>query len=53
MGIKAFIQTEILKPRLQAKEVLVVYDPDHRYRELCLELADDDLQVVDAAIDAQ
>lgn len=49
MGTKTYIQTEILQPKLQTNEVLVVYDPDHRYRELCLEMADNDLQVIDAS----
>ena len=49
MTIKAFIQTEILLPRLHHSGVLVVYDPEQRYRELCLELATDTRQVVDAS----
>lgn len=49
MGIKAFIQTDILKPKIQAKEILVVYDPDHRYHKLCLEMTDAELQVIDAS----
>jgi hypothetical protein len=49
MGLKTFIQTEILKPRLQDKEILVVYDRDRRYRELCLELANSEVRVVDAS----
>ena len=38
MTIKNFIQKEILLPRLKQNGVLIVYDPDQRYRELCLEL---------------
>ena len=49
MSIKTFIQNDILKPRLQKKQVLVVYDPDNHYRELCLEMATDKLLVVDAS----
>jgi hypothetical protein len=48
MSIRTFIQTQILLPRLQQHEVLVVYDAEQRYRELCLELASETLRVVDA-----
>jgi hypothetical protein len=49
MGIKSFIQNEVLLPRLQEHEILVVYDPERRYRALCLELASETVQVVDAS----
>jgi len=49
MSISRFIQTEILLPRVKRNGVLVVYDPDRRYRELCTGLKTDVLQVVDAA----
>ncbi len=49
MSIKTFIQTEILLPRLQHNDVLVIYDPNHRYHDLCLELANTDRIVVDAS----
>lgn len=48
MGIREFIQTEILLPRLDRSGVLVVYDPHKRYRELCQGLKSDALKVVDA-----
>lgn len=48
MGIKRFIQNQIFLPRLKKKEVLVVYDPDRLYEDLCLELDTRDLKVVDA-----
>ena len=48
MSIKSFIQEEILIPRLQKAQVMAVYDPDCRYVELCLEMADDKRRVVDA-----
>ncbi|WP_052314681.1 hypothetical protein [Desulfobacter postgatei] len=48
MSIKSFIQEEILMPRLQKAQVLAVYDPDCRYGELCLGMADDKRRVVDA-----
>lgn len=48
MTIKRFIQEEVLLPRIKKAGVLVVYDPDRRYRELCNELADEKRVVVDA-----
>ena len=36
MSIKTFIQDEILLPRLQKNQVLAVYYPECRYRDLCL-----------------
>ncbi|SLM27560.1 conserved hypothetical protein [Desulfamplus magnetovallimortis] len=49
MSIAQFIQTQTLLPRLQKKGVLTVYDPDGRYRDVCLELADEHIKVVDAS----
>jgi len=49
MDIKTFIKEKILVPRLQKKQVLVVYDPDFRYRDLCMELSGDRSIVVDAS----
>lgn len=49
MKIKGFIQNKILLPRLKKTGVLVVYDPDRRYRELCLEMATETLPVIDAS----
>lgn len=36
MEIKGFIQNQVLLPRLKKNGVLVVYDPDVRYLDLCL-----------------
>ena len=47
--IREYIQDEVLLPRLRQHGVLVVYDPEQRYRELCLELASAKLQVIDAS----
>jgi hypothetical protein len=47
MTIKRFVQEQILLPRLRKAGVMVVYDQERRYRELCLELADDGRMVVD------
>jgi len=48
MQISEFIQTVVLLPRVERAGVLVVYDPAHRYRELCRSLQSDALQLVDA-----
>lgn len=48
-GIAEFIKVEVLADRLQRHEVLVVYDPERRYRDLCLALADETVTVVDAS----
>jgi hypothetical protein len=49
MSIKTFIQEDILKPRLMKTQVLVVYDPDARYRDLCLDMTLDKLKVIDTS----
>ncbi|WP_432697188.1 PglZ domain-containing protein [Marinobacterium sp. YM272] len=51
MSIAAFIQQEVFARRLASSEshqILVVYDPDQRYRKICLDMADDRCGVVDA-----
>lgn len=49
MKVQDFIQTEIILPRLKKNSVLVVYDPDRRYQELCLDLAAKKRQVIDTS----
>lgn len=49
MSIQEFIQKEILFARVKRNGVLVVYDPERRYRELCQGLKSDGLQIIDAA----
>jgi len=49
MSMQTFIQDEVLVPRLQKKQMLAVYDPNGRYRNLCLEMVDDNRVVVDAS----
>jgi hypothetical protein len=49
MKIKLFIQQEIFLPRLKQNGVLAVYDPDQRYREVCLELRTEKLRMIDAS----
>ena len=48
MTIKQFIQEEVLKPRLKKVSVLVVYDPERRYRDLCCDMSYEKFAVVDA-----
>ncbi len=47
--IKEFIRTQIILPRLKQCEAFVVYDPERRYRDLCLEMASAATRVVDAS----
>ena len=49
MSIAEFIREKVLRPRLKLAGALVVYDIDHRYRDLCFDLAAEKLRVVDAA----
>ena len=48
MSIAEFIRDTVLVPRLKNAGALVVYDPEQRYRALCLDLATDKLRVIDA-----
>lgn len=48
MSITEFIKTNIFLPRLRQKGCLVVYDPDLRYQDICLDLANETLNVIDA-----
>lgn len=48
MTIKQFIQNQVLGPRLKKAGVLVVYDPERHYRDLCNDMAADECAVVDA-----
>jgi hypothetical protein len=48
-GIADYIRDEVFNARLRQSAVLVVYDPQRRYRELCLSLACDAVAVVDAS----
>lgn len=49
MSIAHFIKEQILLKRLVKTGCMVVYDPDHRYRDLCLSLASDRIVVVDVS----
>ena len=48
MIIAEFIKSNIFLPRLKQKGCLVVYDPDLRYRNICLDIASETITVVDA-----
>jgi len=49
MKIEQFIQNEITRRLHDAGGVLVVYDPQRRYRDLCLALATPQRRVIDAS----
>jgi hypothetical protein len=49
MTIAQFIQTQVVLDRLQQSRVLVVYDAERRYRDLCLGLAGERRRVIDAS----
>lgn len=49
MGIRAFIRDEVFAESLRKRGVLVVYDPDRRYRDLCRSMAGERVIVVDAS----
>ncbi len=49
MSIKQFIKDKVLGARLQKKQVLAVYDSDHRYHDICLEMASEKTMVIDAS----
>jgi hypothetical protein len=49
MSIKEFIQQNTILPRLKKNSVLVVYDPEKIYQDVCLDMATDTIEVVDAS----
>ncbi len=49
MSIAEFIKTEVFEPRLKKHQVMVVYDPERRYHDLCLDMASDKRVVVNAS----
>lgn len=48
-SIREFIKQKVLLPRLDKNGVLTVYDPEMRYRELCLDMDSEEVQVIDAS----
>lgn len=49
MNIAEFTREHVLQPRLREAGYLVVYDVEQRYRQLCLDMADDRLLVIDTS----
>lgn len=49
MGIREFIRDEVFAMALRDRGVLVVYDPDRRYRDLCRSMDGGRVIVVDAS----
>ncbi len=49
MSIATFIRDTVLRPRLVQAGCLVVYDSADRYRELCAEMAEERVRVIDAS----
>lgn len=49
MNIQQYIQQSFLEPRLAKHGVLVVYDPDRRYQDMCLNIVADRCAVIDAS----
>lgn len=48
MKMTQFIANTVLRPRLVAKGCLVVYDPEKRLHDLCLDMASARVRVIDA-----
>lgn len=48
-SIKEFIKYQVLLPRLHKNGILVVYDPEKRYCDLCQELTSETIIVIDAS----
>lgn len=49
MHISEYIQNQVFLPRLKKHGVLVVYDPERCYRELCFELSSSKITVIDTS----
>lgn len=47
MKMTQFIAETVLRPRLVSQGCLVVYDPEQRLRDLCLDIASERIRVVD------
>ncbi len=50
MSIAAFIRDRVLRPRLLEAGCLVVYDPDGRFRDICIGLNDGRARIIDASL---
>ena len=49
MSFAEFFKRSVLETRLAKSQVMVVYDPEQRYRDSCLEMATDKRSVVDSS----
>jgi len=49
MSFSEFFKVSVLEPRLVKSQVLVLYDPDDRFRNVCLEMATETRVVVDCS----
>jgi hypothetical protein len=49
MSFALFFKSSVLETRLAKSQVMVVYDPERRYRDICLEMATDKRAVVDSS----
>jgi len=49
MSFAEFFKSSVLEARLAESQVMVVYDPERRYRDICLGMATDERSVVDSS----
>ncbi|MBE7635964.1 PglZ domain-containing protein [Sneathiella sp. P13V-1] len=49
MSFAEFFKSSVLEARLAKSQVMVVYDPERRYRDVCLEMATEKRAVVDSS----
>jgi hypothetical protein len=49
LKFEEYITTEVFLPRLKKSSVLVIYDSDGRYAEICMGLGSDDVSFIDAS----
>ena len=49
MSFAEFFKSSVLEARLARSRVMVVYDPERRYREICLQMVTDKRVVVDSS----
>ena len=49
MSIRKFIQEKVFETRLEKQQIMVVYDPERRYRDICRAMATSTRSVVDSS----
>ena len=49
MSFAEFFKSSVLEARLTKSQVMVVYDPERRYRDVCLGMATEKRAVVDSS----